>query len=87
MSEHNKIDTQAADFMLDTAHQLDYYIDRATALVKGVEMAATGIRERADSSTHDIGAAQVIAAYCGIMQCDLDDLSDLADRVGNYYPV
>lgn len=78
MDKEHKIDRQAADFMLDTANQMDFYIDRTHAILKAIEYEAT---------TSDKEAAQIIGTYCGILQCDLDDLSDLADRVGNFYPV
>lgn len=78
MDSQHKIDTQAAGFMLDTANQISYFIDRAHALVRGIEH---------EANEQDKEAAKIIKAYCGIMECDLDDLSDLSDRVGNYYPV
>lgn len=78
MDEQHQIDRQAADFMLDTSNQINYFIDRTHAILKAIEH---------EAATPDKEAARIIAAYCNIIECDLDDLSDLSDRVGEYYPV
>lgn len=60
------------DFLIDTAEQISYFLDRANALVHDIERDA----ERKDFTQ--------TAIHCGIISCDLDDLDDLKDRIWKY---
>lgn len=60
------------DFLIDTAEQISYFLDRAHALVHDIERDA----ERKDFTQ--------TATHCGIISCDLDDLDDLKDRIWEY---
>ena len=59
-------------FLIGTANQIDFFLDRTRALLHDIERDA----EKNDYSE--------MATHCGIISCDLDDLDDLKNRIWEY---